>query len=203
MDYLRDIHLQRRYGRTKPHATLHGTYILVYNMIRGILFHRFHVHGVCKIQNISFAMRDAVDVVPYGIAMGLMYIYHEHRIYGITCTHKICFVSVGAIHESPVNVDTGLRDIRVLMRQQNDGGWNGGGRDVPYEIAVGFGANKHHEMCWFKFYGTPWTSSPTDTKRFLYKHIPRSLIRQKAQKKAHEFLIFLHEYTCFCAVFFV
>ena len=36
-----------------------------------------------------------MDVVPYEIAMGLIYIYHEHRIYGIKCTHKIRFVPVG------------------------------------------------------------------------------------------------------------
>ena len=77
--------------------------------------------------------------VPYEIAMGLIYIYHEHRIYGIKCTHKICFVPVGAIHESPVNVDAGLRDAVDV---------------VPYEIVLGFGANKHHEICWFEFHGT-------------------------------------------------
>ena len=27
--------------------------------------------------------------------------------------------------------------LRVLMRQQNDGGWHGGGCDVPYGIALG------------------------------------------------------------------
>ena len=32
---------------------------------------------------------------PYRFEVGLIYIYPDHRIYGITCTHKIRFVSVG------------------------------------------------------------------------------------------------------------
>ena len=42
-----------------------------------------------------------VAIVPYEIALGLIYIYPDHRIYGIKCTQKNRFVSVGAIHESP------------------------------------------------------------------------------------------------------
>ena len=52
---------------------------------------------------------------PYSVDFILMYTYHEIRIYGLKCMHKICFVSVGAIHESPVNVGTGLRNRLGFM----------------------------------------------------------------------------------------